>query len=312
MGRADGSKSRVRRGASAQPQAPSEQVLTSHVFHVLTERGPLARGGLLQRFSHAYNVPGWRVLAALQRDARIVVGSDAIRLAAATPALAPPADPGDAPDSELSYMLSLPETDEVLFTVQSQVRMRCDFIQTSSVQIWITAKVDDPASRTALVALGDAQQPGPGLTLPLRNAVGEPPELPCLLVWQAATPAHAARTVTRITAAWPTAGTWRMESRSCTPAELERRIEGARTIRRVAARGERRTSVSTCAHCGLPLSDPESVALGIGPECRRRYQPEVLRAARNRRPANLPGLGAKSPKQWVKALRPWLLGTPAG
>ena len=252
------------------------------------------------------------MLAALQRDARIFVGSDAIRLAAAAPAPAARAVTGGDPDSELAYVLSLPETDEVLFTVQSQVRMRCDFIRTSSVQIWIAAKVDDPASHTALVALGDAQQPTPGLTLPLRNAVGEPPELPCVLVWQAATPAQAARTVTRIQAAWPTTGTWHMESRSCTPAELERRIDGERTIRRVAARGERRTPVSTCAHCGLPLSDPESVALGIGPECRRRFQPEVLRAARNRRPANPPRFGSKSPKQWVKALRPWLLGTRAG
>lgn len=81
---------------------------------------------------------------------------------------------------------------------------------------------------------------------------------------------------------------------------------GERLIRRLGSRAERGTPVRDCAHCGLPLSDPTSVRLGIGPECRSRYDSEVRHAAATKRPGSRVRLGAKKPKHWIRALRLWL------
>jgi hypothetical protein len=70
---------------------------------------------------------------------------------------------------------------------------------------------------------------------------------------------------------------------SCSAEESLRRreelgiLQPKAVIRRTAS--PRQPSVSSCSGCGQPLSDPVSVAIGMGPERRKRYRPEVVRKA---------------------------------
>jgi hypothetical protein len=67
----------------------------------------------------------------------------------------------------------------------------------------------------------------------------------------------------------------------CSAAEAQRRRRELGVLQPKAAThrtaGPRRLPVSTCSGCGQPLSDPVSVAIGMGPECRKRYRPELVR-----------------------------------
>lgn len=61
----------------------------------------------------------------------------------------------------------------------------------------------------------------------------------------------------------------------CSPREVTRRFEElGRLGRLIPRRGTSRSrgiAIASCRICGQPLSDPESVKIGIGPECRRRH-----------------------------------------
>ncbi|WP_457113074.1 DUF6011 domain-containing protein [Marmoricola sp. URHA0025 HA25] len=62
--------------------------------------------------------------------------------------------------------------------------------------------------------------------------------------------------------------------------------------------GTRRFAVTYCDRCGQPLSDPTSVAYGVGPECRRYYGIEVLEAVRRWKPGMIRVTGRKL-AEWV-------------
>lgn len=104
----------------------------------------------------------------------------------------------------------------------------------------------------------------------------------------------------------------RLHRQQCTPVELERRLGDEATLRRLGGpTGRKRPAVSQCDRCGPPLSDPVSVQLGIGPECRRYYSKEVLRRLRS--PGHIsPRPGSIKEKEWLATVEPWLQGTATG
>jgi hypothetical protein len=81
------------------------------------------------------------------------------------------------------------------------------------------------------------------------------------------------------------------------PAAPVRRADSMSTSRRPASR---KPSVTSCDECGHPLSDPESIAVGMGPECRRRYLTRAMRNSRSNPDAARLSIapGAISAKGW--------------
>lgn len=310
MARADKSMDRTRAGARVPPPpggSLGRDPVAERAYGFLRDHGSRGRQDLIRLLSRVHQVPAETVLQSLARDSRFRVGPDLIQLAdTATPT--PDGMPTAAPPcSDLLYTLSLLETDEVRLSVEGEIRVRCDFVRAERDEIWVSAKTLDEPLHLHLAALPGAHQLSPGLRLPLRPSAAAPDTFPGLVVWKAPSPAQACHAVDLLQRAWPTQGRWRFEVVACSPAELERRVSGHTLIRRLGSRAERGTPVRDCAHCGLPLSDPTSVRLGIGPECRRHYHGEVLRAAATTRKSGVRvRLGAKKPTQWIRSLRPWL------
>ena len=87
----------------------------------------------------------------------------------------------------------------------------------------------------------------------------------------------------------------------CSPAEANRRYGITALVhRRHGNGGRKRFAETTCLKCGLPLSDPTSVALGIGPECRRQMGQDAIRAlAVPTGSSRSIILGAQKPATWV-------------
>ena len=276
-------------------------------LRLVQERGPLPCRDLLQVLSRAHRLPTSVVHQAVAGDPRLALSGDVIRLSHGDSPRGRATETVRRPVNELLYALSLIETDEVLLGPSSsrEVRIRCDFIRADSVdRIWVTAKASNADIYQRLLKVAGARQPRSRLRMPLRPASETPSTLPCLLVWRVGAPAQAVRTVERVQAAWTDGRAWRQERAACSPGELERRVEGDRTIRRLGSRPRSSFAVSTCDRCGMPLSDPGSVQLGIGPECRRHYSPEVL-AATSRRTSQPVRLGSRTPAQWAALVRPW-------
>ncbi|WP_460790920.1 DUF6011 domain-containing protein [Nocardioides maradonensis] len=84
-------------------------------------------------------------------------------------------------------------------------------------------------------------------------------------------------------------------------AEFDRTVErlGRRPFR--PGHGLKRFAVTTCAKCGQPLSDPNSVVLGIGPDCLKYFDPEVLAAARQWKPGSVRSVG-RTTKNFLAAV----------
>jgi hypothetical protein len=72
-----------------------------------------------------------------------------------------------------------------------------------------------------------------------------------------------------------------LEIVNCSWAEAARRLTELDDIGLMASRprpgSSRKPAVAYCNKCGQPLSDPESLSWGMGPECRRRYLTEAVR-----------------------------------
>jgi hypothetical protein len=65
----------------------------------------------------------------------------------------------------------------------------------------------------------------------------------------------------------------------CSSSEASRRYDITVLVhRRRGNGGRKRFAETTCLKCGLPLSDPTSVKVGIGPECRRQMGQDAIRA----------------------------------
>jgi hypothetical protein len=211
-------------------------------------------------------------------------------------------------ETELVLFLSELETETVhLDVVDAQrsviLRMRLDFVQDRGKSAsWLACLVEDAALHDQLVQDGPLAL-GPDWSLPLSAPVS-PPTLPEVLVWRTASPRHAASVVQDVLERrlGVPAERVRLRRDSCTPAELDTRVNGEQTVRKLRARrGRLNASVRDCDRCGQPLSDPESVALGIGPECRKYYSREVLAAVR-KPGTTLPRRGAKKQSLWRSEL----------
>lgn len=87
----------------------------------------------------------------------------------------------------------------------------------------------------------------------------------------------------------------------CSPVEASRRAEVSGLIlrKRQIARS-RSLPQAACLKCGLPLSDPTSVSIGLGPECRKHLSSRDIEDLRSGSPIRKSLIGARSPKQWVR------------
>lgn len=99
----------------------------------------------------------------------------------------------------------------------------------------------------------------------------------------------------------------RVEAMHCDDAEGMRRIRALEGIprRRSHGGGSRRAPVvSSCDRCGQPLSDPYSVAIGVGPECQRYYDQTMLQRIR-KHPEVEPRswIGVKDQRAWLTEIR---------
>ena len=214
--------------------------------------------------------------------------------------------------TDVALWLSEADTDslgvEVTSAASARLELRYDFVRTmAGVQLWLTAAAPGPAVLAAYLRTDPWSLTPPGV-LPL---VPAPARLtaPAVLVWRHSTPQEAAATLSTVLGdgLGVRIERLRVERHQCTPAELDRRTTDEGTVRRITARrGARRAAVSQCDRCGQPLSDPVSVQLGIGPECRRYYSQQVLR--RLQRPGSYsPRPGSVKEKEWLALVRPWLL-----
>lgn len=93
----------------------------------------------------------------------------------------------------------------------------------------------------------------------------------------------------------------------CEDAEEMRRlreIEGLPHRRAHGGGTSRAPAVSTCERCGAPLSDPHSVAVGVGPECEKYYDRTMLQRIRNH-PKVEPRswIGLKTSSTWLAEIR---------
>ena len=182
------------------------------------------------------------------------------------------------------------------------LKLRFDFVRTDhGAEIWLAAYAPTPL----LLAQYVRQAPWtltPGGRLPLIPA-GEDVEAPAVVVWRETAPAAAAARLRGVLA-----GSLRLDADQvhldrdeCTPLELERRQGDQATIRHFRQRRASSPALTTCYHCGHPLSDPVSVKLGIGPECRHKYSAEVLAAIQNKKRTTV-RQGSLKPKDWLRTI----------
>jgi len=98
-----------------------------------------------------------------------------------------------------------------------------------------------------------------------------------------------------------TAPELKVERHPLAAAEFDRAVErlGSRQYR--PGQGRKRFVVTTCARCGQPLSDPNSVILGIGPDCLKYFDPTVLAAAKQWKPGSVRAVG-RTTKNFLAAV----------
>lgn len=266
--------------------------------------------------ARAHSTSVAEVQTALMSDPRFELAGASMTIAGSrrTPEQAPqggkPRPPATFTD-DVRFILSEADTDRLVVTAasgESTRTLRCDFVRGDrGDEIWIAWAAGDDEEWQAAAQAG-AWALGIDWKLPLVPAtealVGHPP----VLVHRERSTGDAAQRVQAVlTTVWGRSDQHaRLEKVACTPAELERRVLGEQTVRRLVRRATSRgAALRTCERCGQPLSDPASVSVGIGPECRKYYSAEVLRAVKTRS-TKLPKPSAQKPTAWVHALREWL------
>lgn len=270
---------------------------------------------LIQVLARAHSASPDDVATALTGDPRFHLSGPTVTLrgrgdrAPAAPTR-PPKPAATSLVDDVRFALTETDTDRLLVTAPDVgVRpLRCDFVRGDrGEEIWIAwASVGSEEWRAAGQA--GAWSLGPDWKLPLTPATDAAEGHPPVLVFRERSATDAAQRVqTVIEELWGIPeGRARLEKNACTPAELERRVLGEQTTRRLVTRAmSRGPAVRTCERCGQPLSDPRSVMLGIGPECRKYYSAEVLRAVKARSVV-LPKPSAQKPTTSAKAIRDWL------
>ncbi|MFF0341566.1 DUF6011 domain-containing protein [Kribbella sp. NPDC004875] len=211
--------------------------------------------------------------------------------------------------SEIRYFLSEIQTDAVYLQVAGTLggivlRLRLDFVDGARKHpIWLACLVEGEVIRDELLAESPLVL-GRNWSLPLvRPAPDSSP--PLVAVWRTSSPGEAADTVRSVLEGRLGIAAERVHLTrdECTPRELDRRVTGQAVVQRLRRSGGRKGVVRrSCDRCGQPLSDPESVRLGIGPECRSYYSRQILDAVR-RPSADVRRPGSKSQVTWLSAVR---------
>lgn len=182
-----------------------------------------------------------------------------------------------------------------------ELRLRVDKVSSESSPYWLSVWI----SGSVLPV------PGPWMTLrkwrlPLSRLASPAQQLPGLGVLQLADENSAGSFSERIVIGLlgGDASTVRLAVEECSQVEANRRYGITVMVhRRHGTGGRKRLPETTCLKCGLPLSDPTSVKIGIGPECRRRLEQDAIRALSSPRSAHRIILGAREPKAWINLIQ---------
>ncbi len=226
---------------------------------------------------------------------------------AARPRIQKVAAPRRDPRSELSVELALslyrPEVDAVDLThsARKELQVRVDKVLDEAHPLWLSAWLPAHSSiladhpwrtlrswRLPLVELEPESWSTPGLGVLRLATVEEAASLAASLV-----PA-----ITQDAGLVPT-----LNTEECLPAEASRRTEvGVLILRKPQIGQSRNFAQSSCLKCGLPLSDPTSVSIGLGPECRRHLSQRTVGDLQSRNPQRRYLIGARRATQWVQVV----------
>lgn len=290
------------------PGLTSDELLRQAVSLVDQAQGSIAASELVGRLARRHGLTHDVVLEviassrALRRVGQRIIRSSTVKPRTAVP---PPREPWGELVIDVASWLNDLATDCVRVSVPVQtegLRLRFDFVRTEhGAEIWLAAYAPTPL----LLAQYVRQAPWtltPGGRLPL-IASGEDVEVPAVVVWRETAPAAAAARLRSVLE-----GSLRLDADrvhldrdECTPLELERRQGDQATIRHLRQRRASSPALTTCYHCGHPLSDPVSVKLGIGPECRSSYSTEVLTAIQSKKRTTI-RQGSVKPKEWLRTI----------
>lgn len=188
-----------------------------------------------------------------------------------------------------------------------QFRLRIDKVAYGSLPFWLSFWLARPDDFRAAPS-GPLWMTLPSWRLPLTPLVDPMSQLPALGVLQFPDVRSAtgmAQSIAEALLRDAAAGS-SLEVEECDQAEANRRLGAGvmiHTRRSSRGGGRARFAESTCLKCGMPLSDPESVKIGVGPECRRHLGADVINALRSTSRARCDVLGARRATHWVEVVK---------
>lgn len=192
-------------------------------------------------------------------------------------------------------------------TAFPRFRLRVDKVSNGNLPFWLSFWLATPDDFRAAPS-GPLWMTLPRWRLPLAPLTGPMTQLPALGVLQFAdvrSATNMAQAIAETVLREEAAGT-SLTAEECEQAEANRRLGAGAMInrRRTGGGGGRaRFAESTCVKCGMPLSDPESVKIGIGPECRKHLGEDVIHALRSTTRAKCHVLGARPKTAWAEVVR---------
>lgn len=203
---------------------------------------------------------------------------------------------------ELLRALRNPETNEIHLRCSGStgvLHLRCDFVEYLDGQIWVSATSTEAATLKHVLNK-NAQSLGSRRN-PLRPAA----EGDTVLVWMSADAVEASAWLNRaIRDAGADLANAEIDVIACAPKHRMRRQNDAEAWRRLP-RDRRGPVARECIRCGKPLSDPDSVRIGIGPECQKHYSPALIKARRTGL-TTLAHPAAKTGPQWWLVVQQWV------
>lgn len=229
----------------------------------------------------------------------------AVRMVPWQPTAPTTLEPWERRRQDLVLQLSDPALEVLRLQVpvgDQALRARLDVVAEGTPTVWFSMRVSGPVLLNLLAGTGPRTL-SPGWRLPLRALPTHGLAPPVLLVWSASDPRAAADQVVSLLRGTlgVQADRVRLDAEVCTPAEAERRADGYRAVRQARARrSSGGFAQATCLKCGQPLTHPESLRVGVGPECRRYYGPEYFRAMASAPTQDRLWFGAKEPREWLR------------
>lgn len=183
----------------------------------------------------------------------------------------------------------------------SQLHLRVDKVLDAKRPFWLSAWLPTHPSVTPDQQWHTLQD----WRLPLVPLSAEPWTTPKLGVLRLATVEEAASLINSLVGTMTDDAELRplLGVEECLPAEANRRIElNGLILRKRRVAQSRSLPESTCLRCGLPLSDPTSVSIGLGPECRKNLSEQAIKDLRSKDPRRRFLVGARRPHQWLETI----------